>query len=179
MIEKSLGPRLSGSIRVCAVLAALLAALPVPAAPAGEAERGGLSLGYGTSLLMRGQWGHGFEVAGLLVLWKRGGVHVGANLISQSSAFSIGEGVMVDTGVWQAFRPERTRSVVLLGLSFSSGHPLEADLDGFGMHLGFRQEFWLGDHIGFYGRAMLRLWLTADELDAVSPSVGAGVAFRL
>ncbi len=166
--------RVRGGIVTALSLAAVLAL----AAPAGAAGKTSFSLGYGTRLIMHGDWGAGFEGALLLGVWKQGGIHVDIDLVSQSDAFSSGDGLILDIGAWKAVGSSWGRSIAMIGFSFGEGHPTGADLNGFGMHFGFRQEFWLGSHFGLYGRAMLRLWLDAKELDAVSPAIGGGVTFR-
>ncbi len=160
---------------VPALLLAALLASAVPAAAAGESS---FSLGYGTGLLMRGDWGNGFQAAFLLNLWRQTGAFISTDLVSGSAAFSSGGGVIVDAGFWKAFSSGSSRPIALIGFSFSTGDAKEADLGGFGMHFGFRQEFYFGKHFGVYGRALLRIWLTADEMDAVSPAIGGGAVYR-
>jgi hypothetical protein len=178
MKKRIRGRRSLASIRAGTGLALMLAAILVSAPPAGAAGRSSFSLGYGTGLVMRGYWGSGFEGALLLGLWKQSGIHVDVDLVSNSGAFSSGGGAIVDAGVWKAIDSGWGRSILLIGFNFSEGNPYEADLNGFGMHFGFRQEFWLGKHFGIYGRALLRLWLKAEELDAVSPAIGGGITFK-
>jgi len=158
-------------------LTLLLAGIMAFAAPAAAAGSS-FSLGYGTRLIMNGEWGSGFEGALFLGLWKQGGVHVDIDLVSKSGAFPSGDGLILDMGLWKAFGSGSSRSVAMIGFSFGEGQPTGADLNGFGMHFGFRQEFWFSKHFGIYGRALLRLWLDAKELDAVSPGIGGGASFR-
>jgi len=178
MKKRIRGRRSPASIRAGMGAALFLAAILAAAPPAGAAGRSSFSLGYGTSLIMRGDWGSGFEGALFLGLWKQSGIHVELDLVSNSNAFTSGGGAIIDAGVWKAIDAGWGRSILLIGFNFSEGHPYEADLNGFGMHFGFRQEFWLGKHFGLYGRAMLRLWLNAEELDAVSPAISGGAAFK-
>jgi hypothetical protein len=176
MTRKIIRPPYLRSIRNSAVLVLLLGALLVSAAPIGAAGRVNLSLGFGACSINRDWWASSFEAAGIFSLWKRAGIYVSAGYLSAS--WFNGHGGVADVGYWKSFGPDKAPSIIFLGLSGSEGEPYEVDLNGFGLHFGFRQEFWLGNNFGLYGRAMMRFWLVDNDMSRVCPSLSGGLCFR-
>lgn len=176
MTRIAVGGRRPRAARGAAVLFGLLmAGLLLPPPPA---EAAGFSVGFAASRLWDANWGRGIEADLFLPMGNRSGLRFGGGFILDSGAFAGFGAAMLDIGFWRSYGSRRLRSVVLAGLSLSVGDPQDTDLNGIGAHLGLREELWLGRGFGFYGRAILRLWLPEGGLDAFAPSFGAGMCFR-
>jgi hypothetical protein len=176
MVKGHIQGLILGLIRSAAVLVLLLAALLSSAGSLGAAGRVDLSVGFGGCSIMSSRWASCIEAWGIFSLWKKAGIHVGAGRLS--SSWFIGHAVVADLGFWKAFGPDSAPSIVFFGASGSEGNPYEADLNGFGIHVGFRQECWFGGSVGVYGRGILRFWLAAEELAAGAPGLSGGLCFR-
>ena len=125
-------------------------------------------------------WGGGLKI--MYGLSSTFGLHAGAIGMPTSSGRYTFRGLALDGGIW--FRPNFLKPWLTLEAGIS--HVFGDDSDGSiwnatGVHAGANGTLWLGKHIGFCVRAVVRFWFKKEYSGGgteISPSLSAGLALR-
>jgi hypothetical protein len=128
-------------------------------------------------------WGWGLGLKIMYGLSGTFGIHAGAIGIPTTNGGYSFRGLALDGGIW--FRLPSLKH----WLTFEAGinHIFGDDSDGSlwlatGAHAGANATYWLGKHIGLFGRAVFRFWFKKEDSfrgrNATSPSFSAGLALR-